>query len=492
MHAPVPDTARANATFARRLLAANAVYLLAVHGWAIGLPPFAADWRFLAGADSPAQPGAALLAAQHAIFGEWHAGFRLVSLFLLWACMATLFLLTRQLTQGPWWLGSLAATLFMANPAKTEAFAMLSGAGELLLALAALLTLAAHAQARRSGRAAWLIPAALLFAGLLAEARFLPFVLVIMLLECTVFRRESGKAAHLAPYLAIAAGWLILRGLPPMNLDPAASFLPLWLVLYPIGFLPETAGAHAESPLLAWASAGAAAALAALLLRKAWHAPLFFALAAPFLLRIGQGGQPVDPVHIEGGAVLVLPTAFFGLAAAALTQRMIQHPKWHRPLVLLTAALCVLFFGLQVRALWDWRQAGRETAAFQAKLTESIATEDGPAPFIDLRWRDRAPLALRDAAHAVLDPAAIDALATPPLHAPPGMDAALETVTPPWKIRVRGASPRAVAGAPYTLAAPGDRIVRTDAIIELIALDADEFTLLVTPATQDQPPPASE
>lgn len=340
-------------------LCAMGVYLIVVHAWAAGLL-------------SPAA-----LAAR---------------LGLLYAAMAATFLLTRPLTGGPWWLGSLSAVLLMAHPLKTDAVIGPGGGAILGESAAALALLAAVAWAapRRWG----------LWAGLAlgVAAAFLPVgppgalaLIVGLYLGIVAPGGVAGKRAAVAP---IGAGLWALTRLHPVEIGAALprSLVGAVLPVYPVGLLPENAAAMAAAPGLAWALIAAALCGLAWICRRARHPGLTWcAVAMPLWVVVDRA--PVDWVSLHGGGRMIVPIALAMAGFAALCRQIMAHPAWGRHVVGLTTLLCLAFFVLQVAALRDARQARDLADAWAAAAGGADSTAHAP-----IHWRrhGRAPVPAPD------------------------------------------------------------------------------------------------
>lgn len=336
-------------------------YLLVVYVWSLNIYPMGRDYETMAHPENLPWGAEQLFRWEMRAFGAFVPGYHIVNCVLLYACMVALFFFTRFTVRGPWWLGSLAAVLMMANPVKSEAVLNLSGIAELLPAFLALTALALYAWEIMEPR--WwkllLSMAMLVLASWPFRCNALLF-LVCLLSEWLV--AEKAQRARLRMVLVLAAGLPAVRTLWPIM--PMLDLAPLFFILYPIGLLPETVHTFHT-----FAMVGCFAAVP-VLLGLAWkhrkqRSPLLFGLLAACAFRFYQGSPSFDPVHLLGGGVLIVPIGLINIAVAALCRRIIQHPKWHRPMVFLTSVLCLLFFGLQIQANLIWQYAGNQVRAFQ-------------------------------------------------------------------------------------------------------------------------------
>lgn len=377
-----------------------AVYVLLVFSWALGVYPMGRDY---AAQDLPAALAPVWQALQHA-FGSTFWPYHAVNIVLLYGCMIAIFYLMKLGHRGPWWLGTLAAVLFMANPVHTESVANLCGMVDLLPCFLALVALDAYCLTVRAGSLAWLLLAAPLFAlAAITAPENIGLVLVCALFE-TVLASDgvSRRAARLGPILLVGLGAAVLHRdtLFAHGGDVAAMFGPLYFIVYPIGFLPGTAQTLHEHPWLGWLAAAAVLAMVFLIYRKARRPMLLFALLAMPAVRVFGGGHAVDPVHLIGGGQLLLANALFTVGLTALFHRIMDHPKWRRLTIAGTSLLCLVFMLMQVHAVMQWRVAGAMLRDFHAQLRLANGTDTAPASgeallvSPDIQYIEGAPLCL--------------------------------------------------------------------------------------------------
>jgi len=491
----------------RYFLIADFFYLALVHAWGVGVRPLGRDFALLENPAQLAWPLRSFVSAEVLFFGDIAPLYHVVNLALLFGCMAAVFFLTLRLVGGPVWLASLAAVLLMANPVKSEATLHLTGAADLLpafLGLTAVACFVRHGQVRtaRSGVVAWtlLVGAVLLFRENVCLA--LPLVLHERMV---VERRRSSRlrAAMLTALTLVACG---LYWSPDMwnALDPLRMFAPLGLLPYPIGLLPETASQFHASPALAYGALVLAIVFLVYLDRRV-RAPVFtFAAASLFAVRLLRGGLDIDPVHMTGGGALIVPLGFFSIGVAALCRRIMLHPRWPRPVVLLTTAICVLLFLLQVTSLVSWRRAARETARFQQQAYAFAAEHPeqmlGVLP--DYRCLRGAPMNLSDAiAHDTPFSRSVHHMALLPLHYPVRGKVSISVTA--WEarigvVRIEGVPPAEVLPEPYAedghWRGPGtemwlDNVTPAgfDVVIKAVGCLLPGRCLPISPPVQDSP-----
>jgi len=356
-------------------------YLCLVYACTLNIYPMGRDYSLMSASEGAYSNGIVPWTFWEThIWKDWTPGYHLVNLTLLYGCMVAIFFLTRHIVRGPWWMGSLAATLFMANPVKSEAVLNLSGIQDLLPVFLILVSLANYASHVRNPKVIQYLFSVVFYAlGVVCLPVRTTIVLAYFLIEIIIADRKERNLWRLVPFFIVTVlfGGIeneelrsILRG---DALDPLGMFLPLVLIPYPIGFLPETIdrlqGHYGLVVLYGFIIIAAILGLG----YAARHRGFVFGILAAVCLRFFRGDNPFDVVHMIGGGQLLLPVAFMSIAFAALVHRVIQHPKWLRPMVFLTALLCVVFFGLQFQMNMIWRYAGQQVQAFQQECQKMSA-----------------------------------------------------------------------------------------------------------------------
>ena len=194
---------------------ADGLYLLLVFGWTLWITPLGRDYALLARPDRLGFVPGALLEGMVRLFGAWSPGYLLVNLALLYGCMALLLVLMRSLSKGPWWLGSIAAVLFMANPAKTEAVLSLGGVADLLTGFFGLLVLVVYVGCRSGTTVFYRFLPLLVYVGaILVSPDCIPLVMVLILLEAFFFSHFADRRSRLRPFLFIGILAYFISRLP--------------------------------------------------------------------------------------------------------------------------------------------------------------------------------------------------------------------------------------------------------------------------------------
>jgi hypothetical protein len=359
------NTATSRPSVAQQLkffLAAMGVYLILVHIWCLGVGPQGRDSHYMDGELALPWFIQPIFEMEVQLFGSSPFGYHVVNLLLLYGCMVSIFAITVYTLRSPLWLGSLAATLTMANPLKSEAVLNFSGVVDLLPALFALGTLAFYAAEVHVHRP-WKLFAALLCFSLAV----LPFrenaslIVILVLYEFLIPDRKEIKSARLIPFMLLLSGALLLEVYPVAlhTLNPVKIFTPIFLIVYPIGLLQETFDFYYEHTGLVWIWTGALLFVVCLMYWKIRHRAFLFSMLSLLLVRFFSDTYPFDPVSLAGGGQFIVPIALACIAFSALCHRILQHPKWFHPTIQLTTLLCIIFFVLQLRDIHHWHGASR-------------------------------------------------------------------------------------------------------------------------------------
>jgi hypothetical protein len=378
-----------------------AVYVWVVYAASLTIYPLGRDYALIANPeDAMSKLAQWTIEIEARLFGGAIWAHHFANVLLLYFCMLLLYRLTIRVTGGPWWLGTLAAALFMANPSHSEAVLNLTGAADIVTGFLALAFATSYVENALAPKPWKMVLACLAFAAVaFAEPENASLIFVVALFELLSPTRAPKPLQRLALPTFIAASACALN--PGVfsftTLDPAGMFTPLYLVFYPLGFLPETARAFAERPYLGWVSAAVVVFILFLIYRKARRPAMLFGLLAAASVRIFHGAEFVDPVHMIGGGKLLVANAFFNIALVTLFHRVMDHRKWRKPIVTLTTLLCVVMFSLEIRSVLTWRRAGDMVREFQRSAAEAAKSQGEPLAVLpDLRYWNGAPLCLSD------------------------------------------------------------------------------------------------
>lgn len=465
------------------------LYLAICYGAALGIGPLGRDYAALADPASLSWPVSAVVSWERHAFGTVCAGYHLANATLLYGCMVLVYLIAQRMVKGPAWLGTLAATLFMACPVYSESVLNLTGIRDLLPCLAALAAVAVYVEHAVRPRVwygvLWLLLAA---AAVWAFSENVWLILFAPLYE-SCFAQRGGRSWR---RVALATAVTMLAAVPhflacmPQDMSLPGMFAPLYFLFYPIGYLPETALRFHQTPWIAWMAALAVLALAGLLLRKARHPAVTFGLLMMAATQLLQGARFVDPVHMVGGGRLLAAGAFYNVAFAGLCLRILRHPKWPRTVILGTTFLCVVFFALQIQSVWAWRKADQIAAEFRHAA-------QGPCTLLpDYRYSGGAPLCLSEAIRyeTPFGPA-FPCWAPLQIDRPPGngLDLHLKAIDETtYELEIHGT---ALAGAipwPYTLAGVGSVVDKEETRVECVSRSREAMLFRVESKAGPFPP----
>jgi hypothetical protein len=352
------------------------VYLLVVNVWGLGVWPMGRDYPVLAEPEQWLTPFERMfLGAETRFFADNPLLYQITNLVLLYAAMICIYVSVNRMLKAPRWLGTLAATLFMANPVHLEAVLNVTGgAMDLLGSLMGLLTLVLFLRGSDSKSAVWLVLAtAVGLLGIWVNPVNIAVVTVVTLHVGLTGPAPSRRAAGVWASVFVLVAWSAFS-LPEALARTAPAFIALlasFTVVYPLGLLPETTHRLLQYPALFVFAVAVVATLLALVYRKVRQPAMIVGLAGMLLASFIVYRRPFDPYHLIGGGQLVLATAFAALAACAVFARMNAQPKWHRPTVYVTTVLCFVLFGMKISGILAWREAGREVRAFQEQAAQA-------------------------------------------------------------------------------------------------------------------------
>lgn len=408
---------------------------------------------------------------------------RLLHLALMYGCMMSVYAFVRCAVGGPWWMGSLAAVLMMANPLKTEAMLDIEQTRALWAAFLALTALAFYA-ADAKQPASWKAAAFLLCC--LASMIYRVNAMLVVVIVAYHFLVQKSPRVHGRSWIG-AVGLLVLMPLTyrdlwlPRSWEPTGMFGPLCLIPYPIGLLPETVVWFHHYPWVGWLCAGFGVLVLAGLAKLVAHPAFVFGILAAAVFRLGQGHMNVDWVHMSGGGNLIVPIALANTAFAAFCSRVIQHPKWLRPMVSSTTLLCLLMFILQGRANLAWREAGELTRAFEQDLAQKDTSVDSIGILPDFQCHQGARIGFGQAARRS-NPWKDKAIPLLPINYGRNVRVHVESWTPECgRVRVEGLKLAEAMPTPYLLEQVGNRAALDSVELELVGLDAAGFTVDIQP-----------
>ncbi len=379
------------------------IHMNIVYIWSLRIWPLGRDYAFLAepGEGVPKAVGA-FLNWEIQTFGANVIPYHLTNMAIMYACMLCLYFFVRKAVQGVSWLGTLAAVMFMANPVHSEAMLNLSGAQDLLPCLFALAALLAYSHASGKYFCFKLPVAMILFVAAVVPFEQNAFLGAVLVLYELLVNKGSQRWRTRLFAAAIAATFGIgihIANLSEHGLALADMFAPLYFILYPIGFLPETARTFHESPWLAWLAAATVILLTYLACKKAKRGVVLFGILAAIAVRFFQSSTPIDPVHMVGGGQLLLSNALLNVALCGIFLRIMDHKQWRKPIVWLTTLACVVLFAMQIRSITAWNFAGQYVKGFQETATEMFEKDPTEAIAIcpDYQYYSGAPIKLSEA-----------------------------------------------------------------------------------------------
>jgi len=365
-------------------LIADAAYLLIVYGWLVTMQPVGLSYRQAATPDEIHLLPRLIFQQMHRWFGDSIPGYLVVNFLLLYGCMVLIFFLTRLITRGPWWLGSVSAVLFMANPIKSTALLSIGGIQWLLPGLLGLAVLLLYALCRSGSMIGhkWLPFLTYLLVSVFTPSN-IPLFAVIFVLEEICFKKAERSVTRHHIYIA-AAGILLLffsgQIFLPHALSLHAMFIPLLPLLNPIGFLSSTFSFFSYYTIAFYIGLAAGLTLLCFFMRRYRHPAFIFGILGAFAFRIGQGSLPIDLVTLENSSTLLIPTALAAVGAAGFFLALSEIPHWNTSVVRLSTLVCCAAMLCQIWVNLQWYRAGADIARF--RTAARISAEEHPGQYL--------------------------------------------------------------------------------------------------------------
>jgi len=382
-------------------LVSMAFYVLLVYGLGCSIGPMGRDFSLLADPDTHIYGfSGSVLKWITEVLGRWSFGYHLISLLLMYACMVLLFFIVRNLLKTPYWIGTLASVLFMANPAYGETLLNLTGMVDLIPCLAALVAffvLTWEVKQRQLLKTFFdaLVLSAATF--IVPSNALLPWVFVLFEFMTKRFQNMYlGRSIVFSLFgaAAMAYHWEHLVDCVKHFLSHTAS---LYFLFYPIGLTPETAYTLHRFPVLGFLGAGALFFVIRGICKRADSTVMNFSLIAALITGIVGGKNLVDPVHLVGAGKLLLASAFYHLGFVALVARILQNPRWRITVTTATTILCVVYFAIQINQVFFWRTADAWVKRFQTHVQAYAEGQQTPIVICpDFRYFRGAPLCLSE------------------------------------------------------------------------------------------------
>ncbi len=394
----VKDDSPASARTDRWLpfLVADALYLLILFGWTLRLGPMGEDFVRLPEA-SAGKGGWFFTVCSGMFHGPSVVWPRLASLVLLYGVVVLVFRLSRSITGGPWWLGSVAAVLFLAHPVKSGAIFTVTGITALADGLLLLVAVWVVESSARGGvgrtLAGWLLPPGI--AWITGQ-----WWTALVLIAGWAWIRQStgwgGMRRVLPVTLAILGGALYSCSWDPMGLFGLLRGGQAWLlVAWPFGLSADAARFFEAYP--AWHAAWSLITWAGLIL-LARHfagraAGRLVALSLPVCLAVG--GR-LDVQTFEGGGAYMVPVALLALVGAAGFRAQLEHPRFRKRTVAASTATCLALMAWHGWISMDWQRAHRLLKQGMAQAA-TIPGDETLAVFPDVYRVGFAPVRLAEA-----------------------------------------------------------------------------------------------
>lgn len=357
----------------RIFLLLDLLYVSVVFLWTIFLPLSGSDYLWFHDTffNQPMQGSDSVILSL--IFSYSSILFRLVNFILLYTLMVFLFFITRFLTAGPWWLGSLSAVLFMAHPLTESHVVQINGYETLFPILINALPLLFFAHSVYTQTSRFIFVGLLSLVALLAYPSSAPFVIIIgfgLLLQSKI-QGPIPKQNILAFLLTLFPALHSLKfHLPPSSFS--LDFIPQFsLLIYPLGWLPMTQSLYHWQNILPilyglvgiW-----------LLVFVSWKIKqkylILFLWGTVFLSMFSYKNQLNLSQPLENSSAL-FPLFLFCIVVSGICGIIQRQPRWKTSIVKITTLLCIVMMSSQIflNSLYAY------SSFREQQIAESILTE---------------------------------------------------------------------------------------------------------------------
>ncbi|MCX8066178.1 MAG: hypothetical protein N3G21_13595 [Candidatus Hydrogenedentes bacterium] len=295
---------------------------------------------------------------------------RLTNFITCYCVMVTIYFITRELTSGPWWLGSLSAVVFMAHPILNPQISHPIFSKSLLDLLFGLTSVYAILRGKKQKLALIL---ALILAPL--SIYFSPYN--TMLILCALILSIPNEKSQNIYFYLVSMVLLLVSGITIYMSKEKFSFIVdifpnFSLLVYPIGWLKESQSLYKSSsiyPLVSNLAILATFGLLAYLLRNFSVLPLLIVIT--LLLSITP--QPYSDLSYPlKNTHLVYPLVFFTITLAHICGIIQTLPKWNSPIVKLTTLLCIIMILFQFYLHFEKGYTIYKERKIVAKLMEKV------------------------------------------------------------------------------------------------------------------------
>lgn len=377
----------------RIFLLLDFLYVSAVFLWTIFVPVSSSDYLWFHNTffNQPIYSSDSIILS--VIFSWSSVIFRLLNFILLYMLMVALFFITRFLTGGPWWLGSLSAVLFMAHPLTEPHVIQINGYETLfpLLIVAIPLLIFAYSVHTQASHFlfVWLLSLTALFANPLSA----PFIIIISIglsLNREIKTIFSGQNILMSLITLFPA--LYFLKINQTHYSFSLDFIPQFsLILYPIGWLPTTQSIYHQNDILPILYGFIGISILLFISWKVKHKYLILLLwGIVFLSMFSQRNQLNLSQPLQNTPTL-FPLFLSCIVISGICGIIQKQPRWKTGIVKITTLLCIIMMVGQIflNGLYAYSssQEQRLAKSILKKVEENNINEFILFPSsIDYRW----------------------------------------------------------------------------------------------------------
>jgi len=326
------------------------VYVSVVFLWVIFLPVSASDYLWFHNTffNQPIYGSDSFILS--AILSYSSIAFRLLNFFLLYVLMLILFFTTRFISGGPWWLGSLAAVLFMAHPLTQPQVIQLNGYETLfpIVMNAILLLLFAYSVHTQTSQFIFIWLLSLI--ALLTVPLSAPFILIIgfgLLLNRNV--QGPIPKQHIWIGLLTILPALYFLKVNQSNYTFSFDFIPqLSLLIYPIGWLPTTVDIYHSNGILPILYGLISIFVLLLISWKVKQKYLLLLSWGILFLCLFSHKNSVNLTQPLQNPSALFPLMLFCITVSGICGIIQKQPRWKTSIVKVTTLLCIIMMGGQI------------------------------------------------------------------------------------------------------------------------------------------------
>ncbi len=358
----------------RIFLLLDLLYVSLVFLWTIFLPLSGSDYLWFHDTFFNQPMQGTDLAILSLIFSYSSILFRIVNFILLYILMVFLFFITRFLTAGPWWLGSLSAVLFMSHPLTGPHVVQINGYETLLPILINALPLLffAHSIYTQTSRFifVWLLS---LFA-LLTYPSSAPFVTIIgfgLLLQNEI-QGLIPKQNVFMFLLTLFPSLYFLKFYQPPNSFSLDFLLQFSLLIYPLGWLPMTQTLYHWQNILPILYGLTGILILVFISWKIKQKYLILFLWGTIFLSMFSYQNPINLSQPLQNSCALFPLFLFCIVVSGIGGMIQRQPRWKTSIVKITTLLCIVMMSSQIflNGLYAY-SSSREQQIAEALLTEA-------------------------------------------------------------------------------------------------------------------------